>query len=164
MSPPRSIGGSSGYRRFMNRNPANLFFRPCAILGMAGVFVFLIFSAPSPAVSKDRPSKPRVSKPSKFKVSYKLKKNSSKSKFGAKGLFSSAGSVASIAVNILDERFHPVKAFVIRKVKKANRIETLWDGRDIYGKEAPAGKYYASLSILYSDGSKETKFFKFVKE
>lgn len=109
----------------------------------------------------------KVANPSKFKVNYSLQKSgasgtSGPNAFGA-GLFS-GDSAASIAVNILDERFYPVKAFVLRDVKSSSRVESLWDGRDVYGKEMPAGKYYASLSIVYSDGAKETKFFKFEKE
>ena len=42
--------------------------------------------------------------------------------------------------------------------------QPLRDGLDIYGKEVPGGIYYASLSIIYTDGKKETKFFRFLKE
>ncbi len=108
----------------------------------------------------------KVTNPSKFKVSYSLQKSgqvSGPNAFGAPGLFS-ADVAASVAVNILDERFFPVKAFVLREVKSSARVESLWDGRDIYGKEMPSGKYYASLSIVFSDGANETKFFKFVKD
>lgn len=143
------------------KNFKNSFARKnCPIFVWGCFFVVSFFSANLGAES----SRPKVSNPSKFKVSYSLeKKNQSQQKLGAPGLFS-GGSVASVAVNILDPRFYPVKTFVLKDVKNKNRVESLWDGRDVYGKEMPAGDYYASLSVLYSDGTKETKFFKFTKE
>ena len=135
------------------------------MLIVGGFFIFSLIFPSSLIWAKNK--KPKISNPSKFKVNYSLKnkkpaQNGSKLR-GAPGIASDS-SIASIAVNILDERFYPVKTFVIRKIKKNKRMESLWDGRDIYGKEMPSGDYYASLSIIYSDGTKETRFFKFVKE
>ncbi len=139
----------------------------CKITGVSLVFfatnLNLLFSAER-----------KVANPSKFKVNYSLQKSgasggSGPNAFGAPGLFGASGvsggsaAAASIAVNILDERFYPIKAFVLRDVTDTSRVESLWDGRDVYGKESPAGRYYAQLSIVYGDGSRETKVFKFVK-
>lgn len=127
-----------------------------------GGFFVVLTAAPLPCLQAQE--KAKISNPSKFKVSYSLdKKNQGSGAFGAPGLFSN-GAAASVAVNILDCRFYPVKTFVLRDVKSKNRVESLWDGRNAYGKEMPKGNYYASLSIVYSDGTKETKFFKFEKE
>lgn len=136
-----------------------------AILMVCVLFVLPLLIAPSALLSEDPPKKPVISNPGKFKVDYNLQKRASSGgpKFGAPGL-SSGETKADVAVNILDERFMPVRAFVLRAVKLGQRMESLWDGRDVYGKEMPAGSYYASLSILYTDGSKETKFFRFSKE
>lgn len=133
----------------------------CKITGVSLLLfatrIDLVFSEPSA----------KVSNPSKFKVSYSLNKPSAPGgAFGAPGFAvpSSGNGSASISVNILDERFYPVRAFILRDVKNTSRVESLWDGRDAYGKESPTGNYYASLSIVYNDGSKDSKIFKFRKE
>ena len=134
----------------------------------AGVFIAL--SIPTSHVwGGKKESKGKVANPSKFKVSYSLRKNSgAQALLGAPGAFGTNSKTQDqaiqIAVNILDGRFFPIKAFVLRNVKKTDRIESLWDGRDVYGKEMPAGFYYASLSILYSDKTKDIRFFRFVKD
>lgn len=71
---------------------------------------------------------------------------------------------AEIAVNILGPNFIPIRTYLLRNVEEVDNIITLWDGLDMYGREAPEGMYYASLSIIYADGEKETKFFRFFKE
>lgn len=142
-----------------------------------GFFIFLLSFSLLSSVHCQEPTpqnkeKGKAANPSKFKVSYSLERNASAKPekapgggkiFAAKG-FSAEDSIADIAVNILDARFVPVRTFVLRGVKKKERVESLWDGRDVYGREMPAGNYYASLSIVYSDGAKESKFFKFEKE
>ena len=118
----------------------------------------------APVSAADEP----IATPGKFKVSYSLKKQSSGSGgsggvMGA-GAYSGGATQADLAVNILDARFFPVKAFVVKGVSLQDRVDSLWDGRNAYGKEMPAGNYYAQMSILYSDGTRETKLFKFTKD
>jgi hypothetical protein len=111
--------------------------------------------------------------PDKYTVTYSLKEipvsNISKPGSGF-SIFSSAQddtipeTQAEIAVNILGPNFIPIRTFLLRNVTKVDNVVTLWDGLDMYGKEAPEGMYYASLSIIYTDGKKETKFFRFLKK
>jgi len=108
----------------------------------------------------------QVNHPSKFKVDYTLRKmQSGKGKgFSAFGSKTNKDETkAEIAVNILDSNFHPIRTYVLRDIKKIKNTQTLWDGRDMHDREMPSGDYYASLSIIYSDGKKETKFFRFKK-
>jgi len=141
--------------------------RPAKLAG--GFFILCLLLTPQSDLWSGK-NKPKVANPSKFKVKINLPKvgKTPTPKPGVFGAMSFSGASlatkASISVNILDSRFYPVKAYVIREVKKNTRFESLWDGRDVYGKESPKGTYYASLSISYSDGTKESKFFKFVKE
>jgi len=74
-----------------------------------------------------------------------------------------AETEAEIAVNILGPNFIPVRTYLLRKADKLENATTLWDGRDIYGNEVPDGIYYASLSIIYPGGGKETRIFRFMK-
>jgi len=95
-----------------------------------------------------------ISHPKDFKVKYNLK------------------NTAEIAVNILNENYFPVSTFIISAelektasgTKKGKNKFYLWDGKDMLGKEAPAGEYYAVLSVVYKNGKKETIGFVFVKE
>jgi hypothetical protein len=83
--------------------------------------------------------------------------------FAVSGASAAPETEAEIAVNILGPNFIPVRTYLLHNLKSIENIMTLWDGLDMYGKETPGGIYYASLSIVYSDGKKETKFFRFSK-
>lgn len=117
-----------------------------------------------------------IAKPASFKKDFKLgnlpqvagapvvskgiKKRALKKAAGT----AAAAEYAEVAVNILGPNFKPVKTYVLRDVTDPDNSVTLWDGRDSYGRELPKGEYYAQLSVLYSDGKKENKLFKFTKE
>lgn len=136
---------------------------------MAWPAVFLLLAAVRPVGSAPTDAqKPTLTKPGQFKATVPLQKPSGGARFGA-GAFggtssASSASTADIAVNILDQRFYPVKTYVLRGLQAQDRVENLWDGKDAYGREMPPGRYFASLSIVYSDGTKASQFYGFVKE
>lgn len=97
----------------------------------------------------------KLSKTRDFKVKYSLK------------------NAAEVAVNIIDSKYFPIRTFVVAGElakksklgsKKGQNEMSVWDGKDMYGNEAPPGEYYASVSVVYKDGKQETFGFKFVKE
>lgn len=106
----------------------------------------------------------------RYTVRYSLKTVPLPGAAGKSGGFSSFSSGtdnpppetrAEIAVNILGPNFIPVRTYLLHNAEKIDNLVTLWDGLDMYGRKSPPGTYYASLSIIYSDGRKETKFFRF---
>lgn len=109
----------------------------------------LLQTPPEPKVSDDK------SHPSEFKTKYRLK------------------NVAQIAINIMDSNFFPINTFIVcsenlRRLKSGTKrginILQLWDGKDMYGNEAPPGEYYACISVIYRNGKKETIGVKLVKD
>lgn len=60
-----------------------------------------------------------------------------------------------VSVTVVDERFVPVRHFVIKDYS-GNSIS--WDYLDQNGKEVPSGEYIIIVSITYLDDSKETKY------
>ncbi|MFH1369368.1 MAG: hypothetical protein ABII64_09610 [Elusimicrobiota bacterium] len=154
--------------------------------GIIPLIAFFIFCV-SPLISEENASglkqsaelkNKNISPPSDFKKEYTLDNlplnagsfdgTVSGGKFSAlkksSAINDSQDSYAEVAVNILGPNFRPVRAYVLRDVTDLNNVITLWDGRDSYGRELPAGDYYAQLSVVYSDGKQETKTYKFVKK
>ncbi|HOW28757.1 MAG TPA: hypothetical protein PK876_09700 [Elusimicrobiota bacterium] len=103
--------------------------------------------------SQLRPSTRRVAAPAVevalFKVSYDLARE------------------ADVSVTVLDLRRVPIHTFTLKRGQQGTQAGKneliLWNGRTLQDTEAPAGEYWASLSILYPDGQMETRRFRWVK-
>lgn len=92
---------------------------------------------------------PSAARPDAFQVTYSLPRT------------------AALSVTLLDLHRIPLRTFQIPKGEPGtltgDNVLTLWDGKDIQGKDMPAGEYWAALSFRFEDGTVDNKRFRMVK-